>query len=123
MDQDEDGRLVDYASAKTEDTGREKHVPIVTSRGNIVNVMVGGVPHPMEEKHYIEWIELQTNFDIYRKYLKPGEEPSAMFVLGSNEILMSVYAYCNIHGLWVKYMPRHIKSSCMGTVIDWHSER
>ena len=116
--------VVNYASAKKEDLGAEKHVPVVTTNGSMVTVRVGSVEHPMTEEHYIEWIELQTNFDTYRKVLAPGEAPEANFVIGHNEILTDVYAMCNIHGLWMKSMPRYIRtSSCMGEVVDWHSGR
>lgn len=111
----------EYAMAKTNDEGSEKHVPCVRTIGSMVHIEVGAVPHPMEEEHYIEWIELQTNFDTYRKHLKPGEAPMAIFALGTNEIVMSVYAFCNVHGLWLKEMPRYIETSgCMGKVVNWH---
>ena len=113
-----------YMDAKKTDLGSEKHVPVVTRNGNIVTVRIGSTPHPMVDEHYIEWIELQTNLDTYRKMLAPGEAPEAYFVIGNDEILTDVYAMCNIHGLWVKSMPRYIRtSSCMGEVVDWHSSR
>ena len=56
---------------KTEDVGKEKHVPVVKKTGESVKVKVGSVPHPMEEKHFIEWIELIADDQVYRKFLKP----------------------------------------------------
>lgn len=82
----------------TVDASKEKHIPVVDKLGNEVLVKVGSVEHPMEEKHYIEWIELETNKCIYRKYLKPGEKPEASFKTSDN--VMSARAYCNVHGLW-----------------------
>ena len=114
----------EYAYAKTTDVGAEKHVPFLRTIGSMVHVNVGSTPHPMEEDHYIEWIELWTNFDTYRKHLKPGEAPQAIFELSTNEYVMDVYAYCNVHGLWLLELPRHVKTSgCMGELVDWHSSR
>lgn len=70
----------------------EKHAPVI--EGN--KVKIGSVPHPMEEKHYIEWIEIFSNGKVYRKYLKPGDKPEAEFELTPKKARM----YCNIHGLW-----------------------
>jgi len=83
---------------KTEDVGKEKHVPIIERKDNQIIVRVGEIPHPMESNHYIQWIELIENNKCYRKELKPGDEPKAVFRIESNSF--SVRAYCNIHGLW-----------------------
>jgi superoxide reductase len=82
----------------TVDAAREKHVPVVEAAGDGLMVKVGEVPHPMEEKHYIQWIEIVDGDRIKRKYLKPGEAPEASFCSGSD----AAYAreYCNLHGLW-----------------------
>ncbi len=85
--------------AGTTDAAVEKHVPVVTQNGNKIEVTVGSVIHPMEEKHYIEWIALQTEKGFQLKYLKPGEEPKAVFVL-ENDKFEKAYAYCNLHSLW-----------------------
>lgn len=42
---------------------------------------VGSVPHPMEEKHWIEWIELLADGRGYTKFLKPGDAPEAFLPL------------------------------------------
>lgn len=86
-----------------DDTGLEKHLPVVeklqdNSSGNI-KVKVGKVIHPMEENHYIEWIEIMTiNGEVFRKFLKPEDNPLVEFQIKS-EIKM-VRSYCNVHGLW-----------------------
>lgn len=108
-----------YENAKTEDVGQEKHLPVIRTNGNKVMVSVGSMPHPMENNHYIEWIELETNLDSYRKTLRPGEAPTAEFILENGEYAMNVYAQCNVHGLWVKRMPKAVRSSCEGVVYIW----
>ena len=82
----------------TVDAALEKHVPVVekTSEGFIVKV--GSVPHPMEEKHYIEWIEVIADGKVYRAFLKPGEAPQANFDIKAENI--TAREYCNLHGLW-----------------------
>jgi len=83
---------------KTEEQGREKHVPVVGKTDKGINVEVGSVPHPMEEKHYIEWIEVQTDKGISTKFLNPGDEPRAEFEIEGD--IVKTREYCNIHGLW-----------------------
>lgn len=82
----------------TEDAAEEKHVPIIEKTENEILVKVGSVQHPMDEDHYIEWIELITKDRIYRKHLKPGQNPEAKFSKIDSEF--EVRAYCNLHGLW-----------------------
>lgn len=108
-----------YDNAKTDDLGKEKHVPVVSVNKNKVMVMIGSTPHPMSEDHYIEWIELETNLDNYRKELSPDIPATAIFELENGEYVMNVYCHCNIHGLWAKRMPRKIKSSCQGQIYNW----
>lgn len=83
---------------KTEEQGREKHVPVVEKTDKGIKVEVGSVPHPMEEKHYIEWIEVQTDKGISTKFLNPGDEPRAEFEIEGD--IVKTREYCNIHGLW-----------------------
>ena len=80
--------------------GREKHVPVVEKTETGVKIKIGSVPHPMEEKHYIEWIEIWPEGEekSCRKYLKPGDAPEAELGTKAEKILAR--AYCNIHGLW-----------------------
>lgn len=82
------------------DAATEKHVPVVAKDGKKVSVTVGSVAHPMLEEHYIQWICLVSNQGCEVKYLKPGEEPKAEFVLSESDELVAVYEYCNLHGLW-----------------------
>lgn len=95
------GEEMEELVANTVDAAKEKHVPSVSIVGNKVQVAVGEVIHPMEEKHYIMWIYLHTNKGIQRKDLAPGEEPKAEFTLDGDEVI-AVYEYCNLHGLWKK---------------------
>lgn len=83
------------------EASNEKHIPVLNIKGNMVDVTVGSVIHPMEEKHYIEFIVLETNKGVYQQFLKPNDEPKAHFEI-QNEDVIAVYEYCNIHGLWVK---------------------
>ncbi|MBC7333337.1 MAG: desulfoferrodoxin [Actinobacteria bacterium] len=82
----------------TVDASKEKHVPVIEKTKSGVKVKVGSVPHPMEEKHYIEWVEVVSGEKAYRKFLKPGESPEAEFCIDSNDVVAR--EYCNIHGLW-----------------------
>lgn len=82
----------------TVDAAKEKHVPVIEKAGNKVTVKVGSVAHPMEEKHYIEFIELLADGKVYRKFLKPGEKPEATFEVTATKV--SAREYCNLHGLW-----------------------
>jgi superoxide reductase len=92
------GQPMELLTEKTADTGLEKHVPVIGKIGNQVKVKVGSVPHPMEEKHYVEWIEIIANGKACRKFLKPGEKPEAEFETTAEKI--EAREYCNIHGLW-----------------------
>ncbi len=82
----------------TVDAAREKHVPVVERTASGFKVTVGSVPHPMEEKHYIEWIEIIADGKAYRQFLKPGEAPEATFCIDAGEV--TAREYCNLHGLW-----------------------
>jgi len=92
------GQPMQLLEEKTEDEGKEKHVPVIEKTENGIKVKVGSVPHPMEENHYIEWIEVITNSDVYRKFLKPGDLPEAEFNIKDEQITVRIY--CNLHGLW-----------------------
>jgi len=80
------------------DAAKEKHVPVIEKTAGGIKVKVGRVPHPMEEKHYIEWIEVIADGKAYRQFLKPGEAPEAMFTIDAQQV--TAREYCNIHGLW-----------------------
>ena len=78
----------------------EKHLPVIEVDGNKVNVTVGTVLHPMEEKHYIEWVALVTKHGNQWVVLNPGEDPKATFAICDGDEVLGAYAYCNLHGLW-----------------------
>lgn len=84
------------------DASEEKHVPVVTQEDNTVRVVVGEALHPMAGDHYIEWISIDTREGIQRKELSPEAPPEASFLLSGDDELVSVYACCNLHGLWKK---------------------
>jgi desulfoferrodoxin len=91
------GQPMNHQIENTSDGATEKHVPVVEKNGT-VKVTVGSVLHPMMEAHYIQWIEIVTASKVLRKYLKPGDEPVAVFSV--DEPVLSVREYCNLHGLW-----------------------
>jgi superoxide reductase len=84
----------------TTDAAKEKHVPEIEKIEGGYKVKVGSVAHPMEEKHYIEWVELIADDEVYRRFLKPGEAPEATFRVSAQKV--SAREYCNLHGLWRK---------------------
>lgn len=92
------GQPMTLQKENTVDASKEKHIPVVEKRGNEVLIKVGSVDHPMEEKHYIEWIEIETTGGVYKKFLNPGEKPEAIFKIEDD--IVCARAYCNIHGLW-----------------------
>lgn len=94
------GEAMVELKANTTDAAVEKHVPVVEKNGNLVTVTVGSVLHPMEEKHFIEWIALETKNGSQLKALKPNQEPKALFALTEGDEVVKAYAYCNLHGLW-----------------------
>lgn len=81
----------------TVDAAREKHVPVKENVAGGVKVKVGSVAHPMEEKHYIEWIEIVSGGKAYRQFLEPGQAPEAVFPVEGD---FTAREYCNLHGLW-----------------------
>jgi superoxide reductase len=80
------------------DAAVEKHVPVSEPAEHGVKVMVGSVAHPMEEEHYIEWIEVVADGKAYREFLKPGDAPEATFCADAENVTLR--EYCNVHGLW-----------------------
>ncbi|SEP87607.1 superoxide reductase [Lachnospiraceae bacterium RM5] len=84
------------------DAAVEKHVPVFEVNGNICNVKVGEVDHPMQDVHYIEWIAIETKNNYQLKKLNPGDKPEASFALTDDDEVIAAYAYCNLHGLWKK---------------------
>jgi len=82
----------------TVDAAKEKHVPVIEKVEGGVKVKVGDVPHPMEEKHFIEWIEIIADGKADRQFLHPGEAPEAVFKTDAQNV--TAREYCNLHGLW-----------------------
>ncbi len=82
----------------TTDAAQEKHVPVVEQTAEGVKVKVGSVAHPMEDDHYIEWVEVITDGKAYRQFLNPGEAPEAAFAVKGGDV--TAREYCNKHGLW-----------------------
>ena len=80
------------------DAAKEKHVPVIEKIDGGYKVKVGSVAHPMEDKHYIEWVELQGDGKSYVQFLKPGDTPEAVFKVEAKEVVAR--EYCNLHGLW-----------------------
>ena len=82
----------------TVDAAQEKHVPVIEKTSDGVKVKVGSVAHPMEDKHYIEWIEAIAGGKAYRQFLKPGDAPEATVKIDTADV--SAREFCNLHGLW-----------------------
>lgn len=94
------GKDMDLIEEKTEDEGKEKHVPVVSVENSKIKVKVGSVEHPMEENHFIERIELLHDGKIVAaKQLMPGDKPEAEFCLDLDDET-TARAYCNVHRLW-----------------------
>ena len=93
------GQKMKMIEPGTVDASLEKHVPVCKVEDGKVKVQIGSVEHPMTEEHWIEWVYLQTNKGGQRKNLQPGEKPEVVFAL-ADETPISVFAYCNLHGLW-----------------------
>lgn len=98
------GELVCCGSAmallgeNTVDAATEKHVPVIVKDAASVTVKIGSVAHPMEEKHFIQWIELIADNKVYRQELKPGDNPEATFAVTADRVVAR--EYCNLHGHW-----------------------
>ncbi len=93
------GQAMTLLEEKNADSATEKHVPVVEKVETGYEVTVGSTLHPMTEEHLIEWIELEIDGAIFRKYLNPGDKPSALFcVCGGDNV--SAREHCNLHGLW-----------------------
>lgn len=82
----------------TVDASREKHVPVVEKTSGGIKVKVGSVPHPMEAKHYIEWVQIIAGDNAYRIFLKPGGQPEGVFTADPGAVVAR--EHCNLHGLW-----------------------
>ena len=92
------GEPMTLLTENTVDAAKEKHVPVIEKIDGGYKVTIGSVPHPMEEKHYIEWIELIADGKAYRQFLKPGEVAVALFKVAATSV--TARELCNLHGLW-----------------------
>ena len=92
------GQPMKLLKENTVDAAQEKHVPVIEKVDGGYKVKVGSVTHPMEEKHYIEWIELMADGKACRQFLKPGDAPEAFFQVEASQV--SAREFCNLHGLW-----------------------
>jgi superoxide reductase len=92
------GESMTLFEEKTADQSKEKHVPVIEVMDTGIKVKVGSTPHPMEEKHFIEWIEILDKGKSYRHYLNPGELPQTVFKSLNKGV--TAREYCNVHGLW-----------------------
>ncbi|MBS4829554.1 MAG: desulfoferrodoxin [Firmicutes bacterium] len=94
------GQKMEPLVPNTVDASGEKHLPVVTVADGVVTVNVGSADHPMLPEHFIEWVYVETENGGQRKALKPGDAPHVSFYIGSDKPV-AVYAYCNLHGLWM----------------------
>lgn len=92
------GEPMKLLAENTVDAAKEKHVPVVEKADGGFNVKVGSVPHPMEEKHFIQWIEILAGGRVCRLYLEPGDDPEAYFPTGADSVVAR--EFCNLHGHW-----------------------
>ena len=100
------------------DAAKEKHIPVVKRVGDTLEVTVGSVTHPMLEEHHIEWIALATDDKLEIKFLKPGEEPKAVFAAVDSGV---VYESCNLHGIWKAEFYWMKKGACRATTSPFFS--
>lgn len=92
------GEEMQIQAENTVDAAKEKHVPVIERGNGTITVKVGSVAHPMEEKHYIQWIELIADGTVYRQFLQPGQAPEATFCVTAENV--TAREYCNLHGQW-----------------------
>jgi len=92
------GKPMRHMKENTVDAAKEKHVPVIEKAAGGFKVKVGSTPHPMEQKHYIQWIEAIAGERVCRCFLKPNEPPEAFFPIPADQV--TAREYCNLHGLW-----------------------
>ncbi len=92
------GKSMVLQSENTVDAAKEKHVPIIEITPEGVKIKVGAVAHPMEDKHYIQWVQAIVGDKAYRQFLNPGQAPEAVFPIKGDKIVAR--EYCSLHGLW-----------------------
>jgi len=96
------GEAMELLKAGATDAAVEKHVPVIEKDedGHHLVLKVGEVAHPMADDHYIQVIVLRYAARTYMFKLEPGDEPSVKCAIRDNSVPMTVFAYCNLHGLW-----------------------
>ena len=87
-----------HLAERTQDAATEKHVPLIEKIDGGYRVTVGSTLHPMEEKHYIQWVEIIADGKAYHQFLNPGEAPEATFRIQADQV--TAREYCSLHGLW-----------------------
>ncbi len=92
------GQPMELLTENSTDAATEKHVPVFEKTADGVTVKVGSVAHPMEDSHFIQWIQVIADGKSYRQFLKPGDAPEAVFKVEGSD--MTYREYCNLHGLW-----------------------
>lgn len=92
------GEVMALLAENTVDAAKEKHVPVIERSNGTIKVQVGSVAHPMEEAHYIQWVEILADGKSYTQFLKPGDAPEATFKIDAKEV--TAREYCNLHGHW-----------------------
>lgn len=92
------GQPMSLYEEKKVDAAKERHFPVIEKIPSGFKVRVGSVAHPMEKRHYVEWIELVADGSCYRQFLEPGDTPEVVFVIEAQQI--AAHAYCNLHGFW-----------------------
>ena len=95
------GQKMEELVPNTVEASGEKHLPVIKVEGDLVHVSVGAAAHPMLDEHHIAWVYLQTAQGGQRKALNPGDAPAVSFQLCGGDKPVAVYAYCNLHGLWM----------------------
>lgn len=96
------GEEMRHLKANTQDAAAEKHIPVIEQKETHIHIAVGEKEHPMLKEHHIEWIILLTDCGAYSRALKPNNTPEADFTIAFDETAIVTYAYCNLHGLWMK---------------------
>ena len=94
------GQDMEMLQEKEQDQGLEKHVPQIKIEGDTATVTVGDILHPMEDSHYIQFIQLIVDGDTQTKYLLPSQQPITQFKLPKEYKNITAREYCNLHGLW-----------------------
>lgn len=92
------GKPMRHLAENTTDAATEKHVPVIGATDDGIKATIGEVPHPMEQEHHIEWVQLIKGDHSCRIFLSPGSEPAAVFTRLDGEVVAR--EYCNLHGLW-----------------------